>query len=177
MSLSFPASPAEADPVLGPLLNQLQTCVCFTLAEAGRGVCTQCSIVPGDSRPPADRCDCACGQGQGQAWVRWVRDEPVMVARNTGPGSRRGCQQWRTFKVIEVGVYRCVSGPDDQGNPPSPEARERDALGLIWDRRLLVKGISCCAALKNRRVELLSLEPTAVKGNCAGVVVQLSVDA
>jgi len=90
--------------------------------------------------------------------------------------ARRGCQSWRTVKVIEVGVYRCVSGPDDQGNPPSPEARERDAMGLLMDRRLLVQGVSCCAALKNRRVELLSLEPTSVRGNCAGVVVQVSVD-
>ncbi|MGW7504394.1 hypothetical protein ACWGIR_23075 [Streptomyces albidoflavus] len=176
MRLTFPATPAEADPVLGPLLNQLQTCVCFTLAEAGRGVCTQCSIVPGDSRPPADRCDCACGQGQGQAWVRWVRDQPVNERSDRGGYMRRRCQGWRTLKVVEVGIYRCVSGPDEQGGPPSVEAREQDALGLILDRRLLAKAVSCCSALKGRSVELLSLEPTAVKGGCAGVVMQVSVD-
>jgi hypothetical protein len=176
--IAFPRTPAEADPVLGPMLNQLQVCVCFTLAQAGRGVCTDCSIVPGDGRPPADRCDCSCDRGQGQAWVRWVRDQPVIPYTGSSSGQlRRNCQEFRTQKVIEVGVYRCVSGPDDQGNPPSVEARERDALGLIWDRRLIKQAVACCQALKRKPVTVLALEPTTLKGNCAGVVMQFAVDA
>lgn len=181
MSIAFPATPQQADPALGPLLNAFHACLCATLNQAGRAVCgascgcEACCLVPGDAPPPADRCDCACEGGQGQAWVRWVRDIPYQGAG--GQRGRRQCQSFRTLKVIEAGVYRCVSGPGPDGEPPSCAERERDALGLIWDRRLLMNAVTCCHALRGRQIELVSLQPAALKGGCAGVVMQFSVDA
>lgn len=178
--IAVPVMPAEADPVLGPLLNAFHACVCGVLAEAGRGVCTEacgcgaCCLVPGSGPPPADRCDCLCDGGQGQAWVRWVRDQPVQASGGRG---RRHCQAFRTVKVIEAGVYRCVTGVGEDGSPPSCAGRGEDAMGLVWDRRLLMQAAACCHALQGRQVELLSIEPVAVRGGCAGVVMQVAVDA
>lgn len=176
MTVQAPSlTPADADPALGPLLNLFHMCVCEVLAEAGRPVCQgACCLAVGDSAPPADQCACECPDGgMGQAWVRWVEDTPV---RAPGGGKGRSCTPLRTRTVIEAGVYRCVAGPGADGGPPSCAERERDAWGLVRDRRALKKAVSCCPALKGRQVELVKLEPTAVKGGCAGVLIQFSVE-
>jgi hypothetical protein len=167
-------APQDADPVLGPILNAFHACLCAYFVKAGRPVC-QCALVPGNSAPPADRCDCACDNGgAGQAWVRWVRDTPYLATGATQ--NRRQCVQFRTRKIIEAGVYRCVSGPGEDGTPPDVDARERDAWGLIYDRNILRSAVACCPVFRGKQLDLVSLEPTAVKGNCAGVVLQFSLD-
>lgn len=175
MSIAYPDFPADADPALGPLLEGFLACLCGMLAQAGRPVCADaCCLVPGDGPPPADRCDCTCVGGAGQAWVRWVESEPVQAPG--GRAVRRGCTPLRTVKIIEAGVYRCVASPGDDGSPPSCEARRRDALGLVWDQRLLLDTFACCHVLERTPKELRRVVPTAVRGGCAGVVIQFAVE-
>lgn len=164
--------PADADPVLGPVLDQFVACVCAELTAGGRPPCA-CCLVWGNTQPPADFCDCSCDGGNGQAWVRVMRFDP---AATNSPQVRRRCQPWRTRVWLEAGVYRCVSGGGDQGEAPTCEERTADAWGLLADARMLRQAAACCAAFKDRPVDFLSQEPTGVLGGCSGVMVQFTVD-
>jgi hypothetical protein len=168
--------PADADPVLGPMLNQFVACVCAELAAAGRPVCA-CCLVWGNSPPPADFCACDCeGGGSGQAWVRVMRWSP---AQTTNIVAQRKCQAWRYQVWLEAGVYRCVatSEPGSDGEaPPTCAQRNDDAWGLLADARHLRKAASCCAAFDGKLVTLVTEEPMSVSGACSGVYVQFAVD-
>ena len=173
-SATFPPPlPVDADPTLGPLLDRFLACVCAELAAAERPVC-ECCLVWGDSIPPADFCDCACGDGHGQAWVRVVRWDP---ANTTNRLDNKKCQTLRTRVWLEAGVYRCVASvaPDGQ-SAPTCEQRSADAWGLIRDAMALRQAFACCEALNDRVLEFMSEEPTGMQGGCSGVVIQFTVD-
>lgn len=168
-----PPAPADADPVLGPMLNDFVACVCAELAAIGRPAC-QCCLVWGDTIPPADFCDCDCNGGHGQAWVRVVRwDPPATVT----PQLRRACVAWVTRVWIETGVYRCVPavGPDGISGPTCQD-RTDSAWGFIADARALRTAGACCAALNGKTIEFMQEEPTGVAGGCSGVSLQFTID-
>lgn len=164
-------APEDADPVLGPKLQSFLACVCAELAAAGRPVC-QCCIVWGDTRPPADFCDCSCAAGSGQAFVRLVRLDPQATANRT---AMMKCQPLRVRAWIEAGVYRCVP-VGDNGQPPTCEERTESAWGFIRDARALRQAVACCDALKRDRIEFMSQDPYTVSGGCSGIGIQFTVD-
>lgn len=174
MSTPFPVPlPADADPHLGPILDQFVACACAELAAGGRPVCA-CCLVWGNTNPPADFCTCSCDGGHGQAWVRVMRWDP---AATVNQAARRQCQAWRYRVWLEAGVYRCVTAvADSQGNPPTCEQRADDAWGLVTDARLIRTAAACCAAFEGKVVDFISEEPTAVLGGCSGVMVQFTVE-
>ncbi|TBO60942.1 hypothetical protein EYS09_03850 [Streptomyces kasugaensis] len=164
--------PPDADSLLGPVLSGLTACLCAVLAEGGRPTCA-CCLVWGNSPPAQDFCSCDCEGGHGQAWVRVVRQEPVVVADQR----RRRCQMWRMETVIEVGVARCVAvvAPDGQ-SAPTCEQREADAWGLVLDQRLLREAVACCVALDGVQVRPGPVTPMGPQGGCAGVTMQITVE-
>ncbi|MFE2930611.1 hypothetical protein [Streptomyces sp. NPDC059278] len=163
--------PPDADPWLGPVLSGLTACLCATLAAGGRPACA-CCLVWGASPPAQDFCSCDCDDGRGQAWVRVVRQDPVVTERR-----RRQCQAWRMQTVIEVGVARCVAvtAPDGQ-SAPTCDQREEDAWGLVLDARLLREAVACCDALTDVQVWPSAVTPMGPQGGCAGVTVQITVE-
>jgi len=166
--------PADADPVLGPMLDQFVTCVCAELQAAERPACA-CCLVWGNTIPPATFCDCDCNGGSGQAWVRVVRWDPSATVNQA---VRRKCQPWRYRVWLEAGVYRCVAAVSDphSGQPPTCEQRAADAWALLTDARLLRQAASCCAAFQGKQVDFVSQDPTQVAGACSGVALQFTVD-
>ncbi|WP_432051829.1 hypothetical protein [Streptomyces xiamenensis] len=165
--------PGDADPLWGPVLTSLTTCLCATLTAAGRPACA-CCLVWGASPPAHDWCDCDCDDGSGQAWVRLVRWDPIV---DYGANSGGRCDNRRMRAVIEVGISRCVAvaGPDGQSAPECAQ-READALSALADARLMREAI-CCDALSDLLVELDTMRPTGPQGGCAGVIMQITVEA
>lgn len=163
--------PPDADPRLGPVLSGLTACLCATLAAGGRPACA-CCLVWGSSPPAQDFCSCDCDGGHGQAWVRIVRQDPVVTDQR-----RRRCQTWRMQTTIEIGVARCVAvvAPDQQ-SAPTCEQRETDAWGLVLDTRLLREAVACCDALTDVQVWPGPVTPMGPQGGCAGVTVQITVE-
>jgi len=176
MSATPSLLPADADPSLGPILSGLTACLCASLADGGRPACA-CCLVWGDGPPAQDFCSCDCDGGHGQAWVRVVRQEAV-------PSRQRQtrCLAWRMQTVIELGVARCVAvvAADDQ-SAPTCEQREADAWGLVLDMRLLRQAVACCDVLNDRTsgVQVMPgpVTPTGPRGGCAGVTMQITVEA
>lgn len=165
--------PGDADPLWGPVLTSLTTCLCATLTAAGRPACA-CCLVWGAGPPAHDWCDCDCGDGSGQAWVRLVRLDPI-TDYGTASGGR--CGAWRMRAVIEAGVSRCVAVAGPDGSAPGCEQRETDALSALADARLLRQAIACCDALADLRVEPDTMRPTGPQGGCAGAIMQITVEA
>lgn len=173
MTTPAPPSPVEADPQIGPLVQSFLACVCAELHASGRPVC-ECCLVWGDSIPPADFCDCDCAGGHGQAWVRVVRLDPAATGNRT---AAMKCQPIRLRVWLEAGVYRCVPAVGADGtSPPSCDDRSDSAWGFIQDARSLRRAVACCEALKDRRVEFMSQEPTGVRGGCSGLTTQFTID-
>lgn len=170
-----PIFPADADPVLGPILDRFRACLCGELAAGGRPVCNECGccFYPGDSMPPATACDCHDG-GQGQAWVRIVRWDEQQTGNRQ---DMRRCQQMRLRVVLEAGVYRCVSvvGADGQ-SPPNCEQRDADFWGLLHDAFMLRRAVACCEALRGHGLEVFQAAPTGVRGGCAGQRIEFAID-
>lgn len=168
-----PPAPAEADPALGPMLNDFVACVCAELAAIGRPACA-CCLVWGDSVPPADFCDCDCNGGHGQAWVRVVRWDPPLTSN---PQLRRRCVPWLLRVWVEVGVYRCVPAVAEDGtSAPSCDDRTGSAWGFIADARALRTAAACCQALDGKTIDFLQQEPTGNRGGCGGVSLQFTID-
>jgi hypothetical protein len=171
-----PLLPPDADPLLGPILSGLHACLCATLTAAERPVCS-CCLTWGERLPALDWCGCDCDGGHGQAWVRWVRRDPVA---DLG-GNRRtscGCLSWRGRHVIELGVTRCVAvtGPDGQ-SAPDCQQRAAEFWGFLADARLLREAVVCCSALQDVTVEPDSERPLGPQGGCAGVLLTITVEA
>lgn len=77
--------------------------------------------------------------------------------------------------IVEVGVYRCVSVPDDQGRPPTAEERIADARSLHRDVAVLWRIFQCCEVLQRQAEspELDRIEPLGPAGGCVGVAMRL----
>lgn len=175
---------------LTPFMDDLWTCVCRTFALAGRAVC-HCHQYGGDSPPPADDCACKClitvvdpdtgneveMRASGQAWVRLVQVAGESYNRRSS-GAAGGSRGWGAcvtdtpFRVIvEVGVYRCVAVPQDNGQPPTVEERTADARQLHADVAVLWRIRQCCPVLVG--AELDRIEPMGPAGGCAGASMRL----
>lgn len=174
-----PIDPIAADPELGPLVRGIHSCLCQGLTDIGRPVCgCACCLVWGDTHPPADFCDCDDGTGQGQAWVSVSGWAPRESSARRDPVSTRRSNCYPTFLrvVLQAGVYRCAPAGGPNGEPPTCEERDANAMGLIADSRALRKLVFCCPALKGKNVTFGGGWPLAVRGGCTGTYVQFSVD-
>ncbi|MEU6932881.1 hypothetical protein AB0A05_27405 [Streptomyces sp. NPDC046374] len=170
----------NGDPIMEEILGGLATCLCTTLARAGRPACC-CMWYRGSGRPPMDYCHCDCedGEGQGVAWVRMLNMENAAMT-GTNPrisGFRADCAipapRWRM--TVELGVYRCVPTGDGE-NGPSCQERTNSAADGHWDDLLLMQAAQCCPAIVNRRPVFIRVDPVGPLGGCAGSVVALWVD-
>ncbi|BDT39527.1 hypothetical protein SYYSPA8_37045 (plasmid) [Streptomyces yaizuensis] len=161
------------------IMAGLATCVCTTLAQAGRPACC-CMWYRGQSRPPMDACHCDCDDGgQGVAWVRMLNMENTAMT-GTNPrisGFRADCAipapRWRI--TVEVGVYRCID-PGDPQSGPDCQQRTNEAANGHWDDLLLRQAVECCPAIDNRRPVWIRTDPVGPQGGCAGSIVALWLD-
>lgn len=178
---------APFDP-LTEFMSQLRECLCGELARAGRPVC-DCAEYAGDEPAPADNCACSCTvivtgpdgsereiAGQGQAWVR-LEEMPGQSynrrsARTLGqPGAFDGCATLHPRNVIvELGVYRCISTPANDGTPPSEAQRTADARSYYADLNVLWRVFECCPVLMAEEMhpQADTAGPIGPDGGCFG---------
>ncbi|MFC5673905.1 hypothetical protein [Streptomyces incanus] len=169
----------SGDPLMEEIMTGLATCVCTTLATAGRPACC-CMWFRGSHRPPMDACHCDCDNGgQGVAWVRMLNMENA-AQTGTNPrisGFRAYCSipapRWRM--TMELGVYGCVdTGNEETG--PDCATRSNAAADGAWDDLLLMQAAECCTVIRNRRPVFIRVDPVGPTGGCAGSVVALWLD-
>lgn len=181
------------DPLTG-FMDAFHECVCREFALAGRPVC-DCAQYGGESPPPADDCACDClvtvvhpdsgdeveMRARGQAWVRLVQVPGESYNRRSSSSAGTssgwgGCVSGQPFRVIvEAGVYRCVSTPADDGQPPGEQQRTSDARELHRDVAVLWRIWECCEVLRTygSSPELDRIEPLGPSGGCVGATMRL----
>lgn len=165
------------EPVLeAPLLaitRELRECLCATLARYGRPVC-HCCLYHGRTPPPADDCGCDCEVGQGRGWVRVVQ----LTTSSSSAIVTPPCNVWRWKATLELGVYRCVTVPEDGVADCGVQSAE--AVAGWTDLLALRDVVACCrtegGALEDAIVEVLSGDPLGPSGGCAGSTLTFTVE-
>lgn len=165
--MSLPYSPIAAR------MEALSACLCAAILDPANGVpdVCFCGIVPGEAVAAqyAGNCSSKCGM----AWVRLVSVYPsnavgvlsVLPARcDTGMGMD-----------VEVGIVRCMSVGDQQGNLPTPKEQLDAALLQYADIAVMWKAILCCEAIPSGDVILGQYRPIGPEGGLVGGSFTLSM--
>lgn len=158
---------ALTDPVM-PLAERLLDCLCALLEGTVGGPVCHCCIYPGKVVPVDYCCECP-GAGEGQAWVRIDRIYPTsgrFPARATQAEPCGAGGGWAAELVM--GVYRCVSTLDDQGNPPPCERIWADAEKLSSDATAMRIAAVCCFPEEGVQSVPGEYEPLESEGGCGG---------
>ncbi|MBA9005943.1 hypothetical protein [Thermomonospora cellulosilytica] len=161
---------AVTDAVM-PLAERLLNCLCAQLPGTVGGAACRCCVYPG-ATVPVDHC-CGCEEGEGQAWVQVRRIYPTTAARFPQPSTTlEPCDAAGGWGMeLVMGVYRCVSVLDDQGNPPSCADVFDDAEKLLSDAAAMRQALACCFPYTgNDGLDVMAGEytPMGPDGGCAG---------
>lgn len=157
------------------VMNALRECLRERLEAAGNPVC-YLPMVWGDAPLPAQRCECECQNGgNGEAWVRLVRLEQTdrdVRRRRGGPVPQDVCGS-RLWNIhLEMGVWRCAPGLDDEGAPPEDDTYDAHTGVMLRDMGAVTQTWECCEFLERRDIErrLDTVSPAGPLGLCAGVI-------
>lgn len=144
-------------------LLALATCLCAEITDhpVTPDVCF-CGVVPGEETAYDYTGDCtnACGM----AWVRLVTAYPSTVIGEAS-GQPGNCSHMLGMDV-EVGILRCIEGPDEQGNPPSPDQMLAASMWQWEDMTTIRRAILCCQGSKD--FLLGAYVPIGPQGNLVG---------
>lgn len=127
--------------------------------EAGRPAVA--SLVPGGAAVAWDDC---C---EGKAWVRVVRIFPSVRFPEQVQGALN-CHTASLACELEVGVLRCASTVDEQGEPPSAEQLTADAVRTVCDAEAMYQAIIADFSPGLGALALGQYLPTDVDGGCVG---------
>lgn len=160
-------STCPPDPVLEKACELLET-VKGRLAQTEAGAPERASLVPGGAAVAWDDC-CA-----GQLWVRVGRIFASERFPEPATGALR-CETTTWAVEYEVGVLRCASTLDENGEPPSTaqlfgdvERTMADAAGM---RQALLYDFGGAHSL----VAIGQWLPTEVEGDCVGGTMTVTV--
>ena len=155
----------QSDLVFGRLAA-LATCLCAELQDPINevpDVCF-CGLIPGNAIPVeyTGDCDDKCGA----AWVRLISVYPsdsigVIV---TDPGN---CSHGIGIDV-EMGIIRCISVGDEQGNPPTAAELLAATDLAIRDATLMMKVLNCCDAVPPKDMVLGQYQAIGPEGGIIG---------
>lgn len=158
-------------------MNALRECLRERLEASGNPVCFL-PMVWGDAPMPAQRCECECENGgNGEAWIRLVRVEQMApeVGRRSGgragiPDDVCGSRLWNVH--LEMGVWRCAPGLDDDGVPPEDDTYDAHSGLMLRDMGAITRTWECCEFLERRNVDrrLEAVVPSGPLGFCSGVI-------
>ena len=147
-------------------LSALATCLCAEIENPEWGVpdVCFCGVVPGEPGlgQYAGDCTTKCGAG----WVRLVSVYPAnsVGVLNTQPGN---CSHGLGIDV-EIGIIRCISVGDEQGNPPPPSELLAAAELQIADAMLMHRAVYCCDAIHPGDVILGQYQSLGPEGGLVG---------
>jgi hypothetical protein len=164
------------DPVL-PLAERLLACLCNALENSAAGGVCDCCLHPGPAAPPMDYCDGPGGAGgTGQAWVVVNRIYPAAARFPNQVFDVTPCKIPSWGAELVMGVYRCVSTLDDQGNPPSCAQVSGDAIKLLSDAAAMRQAAVCCYPEGADTVAVVGdYTPIAPQGGCGGGQMSITV--
>lgn len=154
-------------------LTALATCLCAAIEDPNSGVpkVCFCGIIPGNAIPVEYTGD--CGDTCGAAWVRLVSAYPsntvgVLHTQPTVCDAGMGID-------VEVGILRCISVGDAQGNPPEPAELLAAAELAMNDALLMWKAVLCCDAYTGHDVILGQYQPFGPEGGLTGGAFTMSM--
>jgi hypothetical protein len=177
--MSEPGPEFLPDDMAIPLAERLLECLCFELGRSLGGPVCACCLRPGGHLPPADWCACGCGDGQGQASVQITSIYPSQRFPRSGVDEwDEPCDSRKATWVAELTmtVYRCVSGLDDEGQPPTCLQLDSDARIIAADAAAMRRAFACCDWHGYARVVPGSWTPVPPQGLCAGGFMTVLVD-
>lgn len=150
--------------------RRLLDCLVDTLVACGAPVC-RASLVPG-ATASYDVC-CACATGEGQAWVSLQA-----IVANRRPGTPTPMCLWDYTATLQVGVLRCASSVNDQGQAPGAGVLDDEATKTFLDAALMREAITCCfgAALDKGDWEIGDYAAVGPEGGCVGGTTQVRVN-
>lgn len=143
-------------------LSELATCLCAQIEIDGQPPVCFCGVLPG-SQVALDYTG-NCAEACGMAWVRLSGMYPSI---SIGQISQRAanCQDMWGLEV-EIGIVRCASVLDDQGNPPSDAQLLADAQVQMADADTMRRAVLCCLSPKD--FLLGAYTPTGPQGGVVG---------
>ncbi|MGH3476809.1 MAG: hypothetical protein ACRDQD_08220 [Nocardioidaceae bacterium] len=152
-------------------LQRLATCLCESLAAAGRSVC-RCCLIPGTAGTSLTSEGCECGL----AWVRLAQLAPPTGRKAQACLARPG-EAVLVTATIEVGVRRCFpagSGVDSLAQVTC-ECAQQHALDLLADMNVMYGLPHCCDLDPTTRYG--PYVPDGPEGLCVGARLTLFVPA
>lgn len=166
-----------ADTTALPLAESLLACLCGELDDTvGGPVCT-CCLSPGPE--PADCCP--CDGGDGKAWVRVIRIFATGARFALPALDPSACKTGALAVELELGVYRCVSTIDDEGNSPTCDQRNADAAKILDDAAAMRRAVKCCFPATDegthRQVIIGDWRSLGPEGGCAGGALTVTIEA
>ena len=154
------------------VVTDLAACLCDEIDASGLPGTCFCGVVPGDAAAQDYTGNCKDGKC-GMAWVRLVTLYPadgVAIPNQTAGncGSALGAD-------IEVGIMRCITVGDAQGNPPTPtQLLDASALQMA-DAEAMRRAILCCTTIPTHDMMLAGYTPMGPSAGLVGGVWNLSV--
>lgn len=118
------------------ILQQLMICQLEKLDQAGKLEIRRHCIVPGEIA--WDNCDC------GQLVIAEQRRYPSRLFPLEEIDHTAECGAPWLVIVALISLARCVSNPDNNGNPPSCVDLEQDAFQLNRDMGIMRSAAECC---------------------------------
>lgn len=97
---------------------------------------------------PWDSCGVSgCGESDGQLWGA-IQGITRVASSDAGNG---GCGVWNF--TAQIGAVRCAAKMGDDGQPPSVDAVQQDAIRQAIDADGIRYAIMCCAARPRRLID------------------------
>jgi len=148
--------------LVGPLCTDMLACVQANLSvPVGRAF-----VAPGSAIAWDDCCD-------GQLWVRVVQMNTTDGVRPQKMGAKPCDPCGLEYAVgVEIGVLRCSSTIDDQGQIAGPDVLTAEALQALTDEAEISEAAQCCIrslpGMKN--LVMVRWDPLGPEGGCVGGV-------
>lgn len=121
------------------------------------------SLYPGAEVVWDDCCD-------GQLWLRVLEVTPAGLGQQQSVGQSLvqpcGVPAWTA--LYGLGLVRCVSALDDQGNAPASSQLTEDTLQGNADRASLLRAITCTIPAFVEKITIVNWLPLGPEGGCAG---------
>lgn len=158
--------------LIGPIMASVLECA--SLALERYDIPTAKNFISAGGEVPWDNCCVAEDGSNGQLWVRMVDFHP------TGPFPAQErqitpCTPIMMAAQLGVGVLRCVSTVNDQGQFPSAAEMTADGLAMTMDASTILEALKCCVGPMAEddespvlKVGINTWLPLGAQGGCAG---------
>jgi len=164
ITVNAPVPPPAGSNRVHTLLEAIASCLCAQIVADGLPPTCFCGVVPGDAAVGnyAGDCEEACGM----AWVRLVTAYPASAVGT--PNIEAGNCNAGLGLEVEVGIMRCISIGDEQGNPPPPEEMLAAAELQTDDMFAMMRAITCCPSIPSKDFILSAYTPMGPLGGVVG---------